>query len=481
LLIAAALSLWLLVPKAGGDVLDSIAVLPLENISGDPEQENFADVLTIQVTADLYKISALRVIPPESVRGYKKSEKPLKEIAKELNVKAILSGSVLRSRNRVRLIVRLIDPVKDRQIWAETFEKEMGDIYFLQSELSQAIVSGVKVYVSPQEKVLLASAREVIPEANDLYFKAYQAVWLSGDWNLKTVMRAIDYLEQAVKIDLNYAQAYADLGGNYYDLAANGLMPAEEAYPKAEAAALKALELDHTLAAPHGVLGWIKLGRDWDFSGAEQGMKKAIELEPGNYDVQWSYNVFINLIGRSEEAIARAERLEESKPAGFMSPLAFFYLCAGRYKEGLEEAKKAAEKNPGSNNNLWLVLAYGLNGMHTEALSLMNEIMTSADARKDSRNISMLAWILAHSGQREEALATMEKLKTLMAQMKTNPSVSMAGVYAALGDKDKALELLNSAYEKREPSLLKIRSFPEFHNLRGDPRFKDLLKKIGLE
>jgi len=481
LLIAAISSLWLFIPKAGGDVLDSIAVLPLENISGDPEQENFADVLTIQVTADLYKISALRVIPPESVRGYKKSKKPLKEIAKELNVKAILSGSVLRSGNRAKLIARLIDPAKDEQIWAQTFEKEMGDIYFLQSELSQAIVGGVKVAVSPQEKALLASAHKVLPEAYDLYLKAHQAVWISGDWNLKTVMKGIDYLEQAVKIDPSYAQAYAELGINYHDLAANGFMPAEEAYPKAEAAALKAMELEETLAGAHFALGWIKASRDWNFSGAEQELKKAIELGPGNDDVQWSYNVFLNATGRSDEAIARQKPLEESMTKGYLNALGFFYLCAGRYKEGLEEAKKAAEKNPSAWNNQFLVLAYGSNGMHSEALSLMNEIMTSADAKEDSRNVSMLAWILALSGRREEALATMEKLKTLMSQMKTDPSVEMAKIYAALGNKDKAFELLNSAYEKRVPRTFMITYFPEFHSLRDDPRFKDLLKKIGLE
>jgi serine/threonine protein kinase/Tfp pilus assembly protein PilF len=476
----AALALIFVFPVRSG-ALDSIAVLPLENISGDPEQENFADVLTIQVTADLYKISALRVIPPESVRGYKKSKKPLKEIAKELNVKAILSGSILRSGNRAKLIARLIDPVKDRQIWAETFEKEMGDIYFLQSELSQAIVGGIKIAVSPQEQVRLASARKVVPEAYDLFLKAYQAVFLSGDWNREIVMKGNDYLEQAVKIDPGYAQAYAYLGWNFHDLAANGLMPADEAYPKAEAATLKALELDETLAVAQLILGWIRTSRDWDFSGAEQEMKKAIELEPGNYAVQWGYNVFLNSIGRSDEAIAKQKRLEESNYTGFIERLAYFNLCAGRYEEGLEVAKKAAENNPSLWNNQNLLMAYGLNGMYAEALSLINKIMTSADARKNSNNIWMLGWVLALLGRKEEALATMEELIALKTQMNTDPSVEMAGIYTALGDKDKAFELLKSACEKRVPYAALIRTFPLFHSLHGDPRYQELLKKIGFK
>ena len=463
-----------------GEVLDSLAVLPLENISGDPEQDGFALMLSDQVTADLYKVSALRVIPPQSVREYKKSEKSLKEIAKELKVKAILSGTVLRSENRVRLIARLIDPNQDRQIWAETFEKEISDIFFLQSDLSRAIVRGIKVAVSPEEGALLAGARKVIPKAYDLYLKAYQAYWLSGEWNLQTVMKAIGYLEQAVKIDPDYAQAYADMGGWYNDLVLNGYVSAEEVTPKAEAAVLKAMELDETLAAPHSSLGWIKFAR-WDFSGAEQGIRKAVELEPGNYAEQWSFNVFLNAIGKSEEAIVRQKRLEESSPTGFLQRLPFFYLCAGRYKEGLEEAKKAAEKDASLNNNQMLVLAYGLNGMHAEALSLMNEIMTSADAENDLDNLAVFGKALALSGKRVEALAMIEKIKSLTAQLKTDPSFPLAVVNTALGDKDRAFELLNIVYEKRLPTALYIRSHPHFHGLHGDPRYEELLREIGFK
>jgi len=464
-----------------GEPLDMLAVLPIENISGDPEQENFADVLTHLVIADLYKISGLRVKPPQSVRKYKKSDKPLKEIAKELEVKAILSCEVLRSGNRVKLIVRLIDPAKVEQIWAHTFEEESGDFYFLQSKLSQDIVGELKVRMSPQEKSLLASARKVIPEALDLYVKAHYAVMVSGDYNMKTAMKAIDYLEQAVKIDPNYAQAYAELGSDYHDAAANGFMPEEEAYPKAEAAAMKALELDEKLAVARAGLGWIKFTRDWNFTAAEKELKKASKLVPGDNDMQWGYSVFLNAIGKSDEAIARQKPIEESKTTGYLNTLGFIYLCSGRYKEGLEEAKKAAVRNPSAWNNQQLVRAYGSNGMYSEALSLMNEIMISADAKEDSNNVWMLAWILALSGRREEALTTMDKLKTLMAQTKTDPSVETAAVYAALGDKDKAFELLNNAYEKHVSRLFIMSYFPEFHSLRGDPRYKVLLKKIGFK
>jgi len=471
----------LLVVPGRMEVLDSVAVLPLVNYSGDREQEYFADSLTDMLTADLYKISALRVIPPQSVRKYTKSDKSVREIAGELNVKAIVQASVFRSENRVRLIARLIDPIHDRQIWAETFERELSDVFFLQSDLSQAIVSGIRVVLAPEERERLTSAHKVNPEAFDLYLRGYNAVWLPETLNSveKQYREAIDYHNRAIKIDPNFALAYTHLGNCYLTLGLGGYMPEEEAYLKGKEAIRKALELDETFADAHINLGLIKWLIDWDFPGANKEYIRALELEPGNIFVLGGYNQLLAGMGRFEEVIERQKRLEESMPQAVFERLAWFYICAGRYDEGLEEAKKAAKKNPSNWNIGCLAIAYEMRKMYAEALAEMNKIMALPDSQNDKEAIVEMARILALSGRREEALETMMKLQSQGAQENIDTSVWMAAIYTALGENDKAFGLLNEGYNKRSTRMPATRFIHWFHGLHGDPRFDDLVKKIG--
>jgi serine/threonine protein kinase/Tfp pilus assembly protein PilF len=454
------------------EALDSIAVLPLVNYSGDLEQEYFADSLTDQLTADLYKISALRVIPPQSVKQYKKTEKSPKEIARELNVKAIVQASVLRSENKVRINAFLIDPAHDRQIWSDTFERETSDIFFLQSDLSQAIVSAIKVVITPEEKALLADAHKVDPEAYDLYMKGYSAYLVYNDHN-----EALNYFNQAINKDPDFALPYAYIGMVYWDLGINAEISEKEAYPKAKEAIIKALELDENLAIARSNLAWLKCIMDWDFYGAEQEFRRSLELEPGNIDVQYLYNIFLRIMGRFDEGIERQKHFEESMPPGHWPLLGSLYMWAGRYDEGFEEAKKAYKKNPVPLNKYWLAFAYELKGMYQEALSLHEELLAIPDRYESS--LQEMPRIYALLGKIDEAYATIEQLKSIYAEKGIDPSFDLAIFYTALGDKDKAFEFLNQAYENHSGTLVNIKTFPYFLDLHSDPRFQELVKKMG--
>jgi len=461
-----------------GEALDSIAVLPLVNYSGDPEQEYFADSLTDMLTADLYKISGLRVIPPQSVMPYKKSDKPLKEIAGDLGVKALVQASVLRSENKVRLIARLIDPINDRQIWAKTFEREIADIFFLQSELSQAIVSGIKVAVAPEARERLASARKIVPEAYDLYMRGFNS-YTYGEYP-QGFQTAIDYFNQSINREPDFALPYAYMGSCYLSLGINGYLPAQEASSKARAAILKALELDENLADAHSALGGIKM-HAWDFHGAEKEYKRALELEPENINIRFDYNVFLRVIGEFDEAIESQKSLQSSALPGFPDYLAPIYIWAGRYDEGLEQAKRAYQKNPTQEMASWLIQALELKGMYAEALAEMKKIMPSLESESSYFRLVELIRIQALSGKREDALVTFERLKGLLAEKIIDPTVVMAAVYVVLDDKDKAIEFLNEAYEKHSAMMILVKHIHWFHSLHGEPGYEEILKKMGFQ
>ncbi len=452
------------------EALDSIAVLPLINYSGDPEQEYFVDSLTDQLTSDLYKVSALRVIPPQSVKQYKKTEKSPKEIARELNVKALVQGSVLRSENKVRINAFLIDPAHDRQIWSETFEREASDIFFLQSDLSQAIINGIKVILTPEEKALLAAAHKVDPEAYDLYMKGYNA------YQVFSFDEAFDYINRAIIKDPDFALAYASLGWMYWGLGISAHIAEKEAYPKAKEAILKALELDENLAFAHSNLAWLKYILDWDFQGAEQEFKRSLELEPGNKDVQMNYIIFLRVMGRFDEGIDRCKHFQERWPEESWL-LVSLYMWAGRYDKGLEEAKEVYKRDPAPFNKYWLAIAYHLKGMYEEALSLHEELLAIPDYYESS--LLEMPKIYAHLGRIDEAYAAMEKVKSRFAEKNIDPSFDMAIFYTALGDKEKAFEFLNQAYENHMGMLMNIKTYPDFFDLHSDPRFEELVKKMG--
>ena len=292
--------------------ITSLAVLPLENLSGDPEQEYFADGMTDAVISDLGKIEALRVISRTSVMQYKQVRKPLPEIARELNVDAVIEGSVQRVGDRVRISVQLIQAVPESHLWAKSFERDLSDILALESELARAIANEIEAKFTPEEEARLASTRPVNPEAHEAYLKGRN--YLQTQTNARLEL-AREYFQQAIEKDPNYALAYAALAQAYQICGWRGLLPRNAAITRAKAAAEKALEMDPALGEAHASLARIRYWHDWDWSGAERAFKRAIELNPSNANAYGLYSHYLTfVVGRPEESIAMHKRLVELDP-----------------------------------------------------------------------------------------------------------------------------------------------------------------------
>ena len=301
--------------------IDSIAVLPLENLSGDPEQEYFADGMTDALIADLAKIGALKVISRTSVMQYKGARKPLPEIAHELSVDGVVEGSVLREGDRVRITVQLIEAATDQHLWTERYERELTSILALQGEVARAIASKIEVTVSPEEEVRLASARPVAPEVHEAYLKGRYY------WNKRTedgMKRGLEYFQQAINDDPEYAPPYVGLADSFNMIAFYSNAPPMEVYPKAKAAALKALEIDDTIAEAHASLAAAQAG-EWDWLAAEREFQRAIELNP-SYALghQWYAGLYLNAVGRLDEATAEFKRAQ-------LDPLSLIIGAAGGF------------------------------------------------------------------------------------------------------------------------------------------------------
>ena len=487
IILAALIGLGLLMINPGrSEALDSVAILPLVNDSGDPSQDYFANSLTEIMITELYKVAALSVAPRQAVIPYKNSNKSPREIADELNVKAIVEGSVFKSGDRIRLTARLIDPYRNRIIWSAALEKSYSEILILQSELSQAIVTGIKVAITPEEKTRLAADRKVNPEAYDLVMQGIQ-FWLyigSSEMSQQDIhWKAIDYFQRAIDLDPTLALAHAWKAHIYSVLGIQGREDEREVYPKAREAVFKALELDGNLAQAHATLAIIKLYQEWDFAGAEVENRRALELEPGNEYMWFSYEQILITVGRGDEAMSMYKRYIEQQEIAQSKVLharfkATHYLWLGRYEEALVEFKNRIMSSTGP-HFVDFAVAYALNGMYSEALAQIDKIKHLPAMQEDILFRLNYAWILAVSGSREESLKELEKLKSLLTQMNIDPTYYTACVYAGLGDKDKAFEYLNQAYQNHSTLMINLISDWWLHNLHGDPRFEDLRKKVG--
>ena len=456
--------------------IESIAILPLENLSHDPEQEYFADGITEELITNLGNIAALRVISRTSVMRYKGTKKPLPEIAKELNVDALVEGTVLRSGDRVRVTVNLLHASTDRHLWAETYERDFHDVISLQDEVARAIAEEIKIKVTPQEQARLSISPAVSPEAYRLYL---QARYHSNKRTLPGFEKSVQLFQQAVAHDPNYASAYAGLAEAY------GLIPfyegasSKESFPKAKAAALKAVELDDSLAEAHAALGFVLFYGDWDWLAAERELKRAIELKPSYATSHHWYAEYLSAMGRHDQAIAEIKRAEELDP---LSPLLFAIgeeICtnARRYDEVIEEAKKALELD----SNYALAhenLAGGLlgKGMNKEAAAEYFE----ADRAWGITNSQELALGYAFNGKRAKALEILKQLRESPRRPGLN-SIFEARLClgAALCDKQEVLNWLEKAYEEHEVYAPFWNVHPAFDPIRSDPRFQRILRRMN--
>lgn len=425
-----------LLQKAGPIHIESLAVLPLENLSRDPEQEYFADGMTDELITNLAKIHALRVISRNSVMQYKGKHKPVPQIGRELNVDAIVEGTVTHAGDRVRITAQLIAAQQDRHLWADTYEGDLRDVLALQDEVTTAIARQISIELTPQEQTEFSHARSVNPEAHQAYLRGLYEL---RNRTVETNAKAIEHFQRAIAIDPNDPLAYEGLAVAYSTWRDSA---PKISMPKARAAALKAIQLDDSLADAHSTLGLVKLVFDWDWAGGEQELRKALELNPNSPLAHEQYATYDLLVPhRIDEAIQNAQRGYELDPAEpqVNDPVEFFFY-ARRYQTAINEAAKELE-----DNSPFLALAYAEIGRRAEALAVAQR--AAASARVPSQ-VAQTASAYALAGDKETARAL---LRQLIANAKGQYvcGKNVAAVYSVLGDKDDAMVWLEKAYRDR--------------------------------
>jgi TolB-like protein/DNA-binding winged helix-turn-helix (wHTH) protein/Flp pilus assembly protein TadD len=455
----------------------SIAVLPFESLSGDASQDYFADGMTDELITDLGQISALRVISRTSIMTYKGVRKLLTEAARELDVEAVVEGTVLRSGDRVRIAAQLIEVPVERHIWAQSFEGDLRDTLALQNRVARAIAEQIGATVNQQEKAELQNPKAVNPEAYEAYLKGRYF------WNKRTgdgLRKAIDYFDRATEKDPNFAKAYTGLADSYA-LSGDweyGILSPQDAFPRAKAAATKALALDDNLAEAHTSLAFIIDLYEWDWESAEKEYKRAIALYPGYATAHHWYAWHLIVTGRSSEGIAQLRTAESLDPLSLIisADLADALCIAHLYDDSVQQSRRTLEMDPNfAIAHYELGQAYAQKNMHNEAIEeFQRAIQLSGDNEIFNAN---LAYAYADTGRREEALKMVKNLEDRQSQHSSSYA-NIALIYVGLGDRDQAMIWLDKAHQARfNPSIL-LR--PAFDPLRSDARFQDLLRRIGL-
>jgi TolB-like protein/DNA-binding winged helix-turn-helix (wHTH) protein len=457
-------------------LISSIAVLPLENLSNDPEQQYFVEGMTDEITTDLAKLPGLRVISRTSAMQYKGTHKTMPQIARELNVDAVVEGTVLRDGNRVRIRTQLVYAPADRHVWAQAYERDLKDVLTLQANLAQDIASEIQLKLTSQQRANL-SARSVDPEAHELYLKG-RYFWNKRDQAGFT--KAIDYFQQAIAKDPTYAAAYAGLADSYALSGGLYLLPEEQAMPRAQAAAEKALELDSNLAEAHASLGLIAPFSNWNWADAKRHYERAIELNP-NYATahHWYAEGYLMPVGRSDEAIAEMRKAQELDPlsAVIATDLGKELYFVHKYDEALVELHRALELDPNfvSAHN-WISDTLLEKGMYNDAKA---ELEKTKSLKEERIYIRQTAYLYARMGRRAEGRAALAKSLQL-SQGKQVSSGAVALTYAALGDKEESFQSLEKAYTERSSFMTSLKYWSVFDPLRSDPRYTDLLRRVGL-
>jgi TolB-like protein/DNA-binding winged helix-turn-helix (wHTH) protein/Tfp pilus assembly protein PilF len=466
-------------PTNAASPLRSIAVLPLDNLSGDPSQEYFADGMTEQLITDLAKVNALRVISRTSVMRYKGTKKGLPQIAKELNVEAIVEGSVMRSGQRVRITAQLLHAPTDKHLWAESYERDLGDVLKLQSEVAQAIAQQVRAQLTPQQQARFRSAGSVNPDAYDAYLKG-RLYFVNEFTKPDSLKKAQRYFEESTQKDPNFALAYAGLADTYVYLAFAGALQKDQAYRSAKEELARALELDDSIGEAHDTLGVLSWQFDWDWDAAEREFNRAIALAPSYSCAHEDRATFLASIGRRSEALAEIAKIDQLD-YGFSeahTETATYYKLQD-YSNLIESGRRGLLLDPkDAFHHYSLGLGYEGAGKLQEAISEYQQAMQLSDGSLGPA--IALAHAYSAAGKKAEAEKLLRDLERKAKRTSASP-YTMATIYAGLGENDKAFDLLEKAYsEKSLGFALPLQSDLLLDRLRPDPRFQILLRRIGL-
>jgi len=469
----------LLQRTTGTGHIESLAVLPLENLSGNAEQDYFADGMTEALTTDLARMESVQVISRSSTMQYKGAKKPLPVIARELHADAIVEGSVQRSGNRVRVTAQLIRAATDKHVWAETYERDFRDILGLQDDVASAIAQQIESRLGGPRPLPLAKAQPVSPEAYETYLKAnyYQ--------DQLDLQKSIDYYSQAIKLDPNYAPAYAHMASSYFFLGFFSAIPPQQAFGKVKEAALLAIAKDDRLPEGHGALALAKLHNDWDFAGAEQEFKRALELNPNNADIRHEYAHYLMAMGRMAESATESKRAVDLDPVDddLRDCLCWHSFAARQYDDSIRMARDLLVRVP---DDTWEMAILGWDyeqkGMHEQAIAEFKKAVELTDKSSPIFTPFYLAGLghaYALAGRRSDAEQVLQGLLQRAKQSYVSP-FDIALIYTALGQKDSALTWMTKAVAERSTWLVYSKWEPRLDPLRSDPRFQDLLRRIGL-
>jgi TolB-like protein/DNA-binding winged helix-turn-helix (wHTH) protein/Tfp pilus assembly protein PilF len=459
--------------------ISSIAVLPMQNLSGDSNQDYFADGMTDELIASLARISSLRVISRTTAMEYKGTHESLEKIAHDLHVDAVVEGTVLRSGDRVRITAELVQVSTDRHLWADTYESPLGDILALQNQVAGAIVSQIRIKLTPQDKESLAATRPINAAAFEDYLKG-RYYW--GKRSEDALDKAIHYFQSATEKDSNYALAYAGLADCYGILGAAivGTVPTSEVAPKAKAAAKRAVELDPTLAETQTALATVQFNDDWNWKAAETGFRHAIQLNPSYATAHQRYSLYLIAMGRTEESLEEMNRARSLDPLSLSVnfSLGWRLYMARQYDQAISQLLNTIEMDPTYLlAHIVLGQCYEQEGKYSEAIT---ELQKAASLSPDSPPVlAALGHAYAAAGKRAEALQMLDKLKSVSGRRYVSPFY-VAFLYIGLGDREQAVEWLDRGYDDRSNNMIFLNVVPQFDSLRSEPRFQNLRHRIGL-
>jgi TolB-like protein/DNA-binding winged helix-turn-helix (wHTH) protein/Flp pilus assembly protein TadD len=448
----------------------SLAVLPLHNLSADPEQEYFSEGMTDELITDVAKVSGLRVISHTSVERYKDTKRQLPDIAHELGVDAIVEGTILRSGDRVRITAQLIDAHSDQHVWAESYERDVRDVLGLQGEVAQQIANQIGIKLTAGELTRLTTKHEVDPPAHEAYLKG---AFYFDQMSCMTFEEALGYFQDAVAKDPNFAPAYSGVADSYFHLAdwkCWQIVP----FDKAEVAANRSLELDPGNAKAHAVLGEMAFSHDWNWRKAAEEFTRAIELDSNDAAVHSSYGMYLVAMGREEEGLTEVRKAQSLDPVSERTNLTHTWALylAHRFDQAIDQAKQALVLFPSYGENYWLGQCYEEKGMPDQAIDFYLKAWDGLPAEPPLRRAAYQEHGLPGYWQQDEQFRKRSKLKV--------DAFYQAMYYAHMGEKDKALEQLKLAYQQHSDGLQFLKVEPVFDGLRDDSRFKDLISRLRL-